>query len=469
MNSKVLFANLILLIAGGHVMAQGNYCMPTFSQGCGTGASIQSVSSQNGISNITNNNTNCGNSTTSFSDYTGTNERVTQEALKSVDLKVTYSSSAPSGSSALTRVYVDWNQNDTFEVGITPSEYIAPAVTTQHVHINPGTTVTVKIDVPGQAKNGVTRMRVVTGSLGSIYDPNVNPCGTAYGEAEDYNFEVINPCLPPNVISVANVDFKSADISWTPKLNAEMYEYLIKKTPDTPMAGLGGYKYTTVNSVDLENLDCDTKYYVFVRLVCDSSGTFANWEMSAWKVDSFKTDPCCYEPQLRLEDTTSTTIKVSWDPIQTAYGYEYAVTTTPDPPQQGTYTTKTTIFLQGLQSKTTHFIHVRSRCTPTPLSDWSKRSFKTLKSLAVSNIEGIDFNMDAYPNPVQQDNLTIQLNGEMDKNAKLLITDVTGKVVYHNTVTSNIVSVNTENFAPGVYVVKYMDDTHNEIMRVVKQ
>lgn len=466
LNRKVLIANLIMLFIGGAAMAQGNYCTPNFSLTCGSGYMIGSVSSSGGITDITNNNTNCGNSTTSYSDYTTESMRITQDALKSVTVKVTYPSSAPGGSSALTRVYVDWNQNDTFEVNATPSEYIAPNVTTDHVHTGPGTSVNVKITVPGQAKNGLTRMRVVLGSNGPIYDPNTNPCGAARGEAEDYNFEVVNPCLPPNVISTTNIDYKSVDISWTPKLNATMYEYLIKR--DNAMPASNGYSYTTVNTLEVDTLECDVQYYIFVRIICDSSGTHANWDISDWVVDSFKTEPCCYAPDLTISDITSTTTKVSWLPVQTAYGYEYAVTTTPNPPQQGTYTTKTTILLQGLQSKTTHFVHVRSRCAPTPLSDWSRGQFKTLKSLAVNTVPGIDFNMDAYPNPLQ-DKLVVQLNGKMDKNARIVVTELTGKVVYTSNVTTNKVTINAENFVPGIYIVKYMDDTHNEIMRVVKQ
>ncbi|MCB0700159.1 MAG: T9SS type A sorting domain-containing protein [Chitinophagales bacterium] len=466
---NTLVLSVLTIFAGFSASAQ--YCTPTFATGCGTGGSIQSVSSTGGISNITNNNTGCGNSTTSYSDYTGTSEKILQDALKTVDLKVTYSSSAPAASSALTRVYIDWNQNGVFEPNASPSEYAAPSVTSQHVHTAPGTSITVKITIPGQAKQGVTRMRVILGSLGSIYDPNVNPCGgtSNYGEAEDYNFEVINPCVPPNVVSTSNIDFKSVDIAWTPKLNAKLYEYLVKRDSTTPADTLNGFSYTTTPGVDIDTLACDMKYYVFVRVICDSAGISKYWDKSAWIKDSFTTQPCCYDPQLTYSELTSTTCKVKWTPIQTAYGYEYAVSTLPDPPQQGTYTTNTTIFLQGLPSRTTFFVHVRSRCSPTPLSGWSKISFKTLGPLSVNAVSQEDpFTMDVYPNPIQ-DVLTVQLNGSIDENAMLTVMDLTGKVVYTAPVSSEKVSVDVSNFANGVYVVKYTDDTHNEVMKVTKQ
>ncbi len=160
---------------------------------------------------------------------------------------------------------------------------------------------------------------------------------------------------------------------------------------------------------------------------------------------------------------------MQWDPIQTAYGYEYAVSTTPDPPQKGYYTINTSIVQQGLSPKTTYFFHVRSRCSPTPLSDWSQVSFKTQGGVSVENVNGSDiFSMDAYPNPML-DNLTIQLNGSRSANARLTIIDLTGKTVYSAPVKSDKVVVDATSLPSGIYIVKYNDDKHNEIMRVTKK
>lgn len=452
----------VLALSAGITSAQ--YCTPTFSVGCSTGASLSSCSSSGGITNFTNNNSNCGNSSTSYSDYTGT-YGVKQEAFKSVDIKATYPSGAPGGSSAIVKIWVDWNKNGVFDH---PAEYIAPNVTTDHVFTGPGQTKTVKITVPGTAKQGTTRMRVRVGSLGSIYDPNLTPCSnSAYGETEDYDFEIVNPCLPPEVVSFADLDYNSVNISWSSKLNAEMYEYYIKKDNTFPAPGTHGYKYTTSEYLGLEKLECDTWYYMFLRCVCDTPGSSQFWDESDWRLDSFKTEPCCYSPVLTVSNVTSTTAKVTWDPIATAYGYEYAVSTTPDPPVKGTYTTYTTLFLQGLPSKTTHFIHVRSRCTPTPLSDWSKAPFKTLKYLSIDPTNGVDFNMDAYPNPVK-DKLYIRLNGKMGANAHVTVVGLTGNVIFSAPMTSETLTIDASSIPSGVYVVKYQDDIHQEIMKVTK-
>ena len=67
------------------------------------------------------------------------------------------------------------------------------------------------------------------------------------------------------------------------------------------------------------------------------------------------------------------------------------------------------------------------------------------------------------------DNLTIQLNGDMSANARLTIIDLTGKTVYNAPVKSEKVVIDASNLPSGIYIVKYNDDKHNEIMRVTKK
>lgn len=461
-----LFVALIL-VSGYSVYGQGNYCPVTFSVGCGNGHYISNAATTGGINNFSNSST-C--SAGSYADYTGTSMKVTQEALKKVTLKVT--NKAPGGNGAISRVYIDWNQNDTFEVGVTPSEYVQPNLPQDHVHSDGGSTVSIEITVPGQAKAGMTRMRIVTGTSSlNFYDPGTSQCGTAfYGEAEDYNFEVINPCIAPSVISASNIDFESVDLTWSQRLNAVMYEYIVKRTPDSPTSI--GYSYTTVNGVDIDTLACDMKYYVFVRAVCDTTGISTNWEMSPWKVDSFETEPCCYAPNLTLKggSLTHSTAQVTWDPIQTAYAYEYAVSTLENsPPQQGTFTTQTGLFLQGLSGRKKYCLYVRALCTPTPQSEWSILCFKTLPGVGIESIaEQQPLAINAYPNPVN-DKLNIKLEGYMAKGAKVSLINVTGQLLYKADVQSDELEINTSELAAGVYILKYEDDKRTQVQRIMKQ
>lgn len=471
-NKYSLIKNISLLVAGFLFAgtADAQYCTFTSPLGCSSGHGISKVETSGGINNF-NNSSNC--SPNYYGDYTGTSMKVTQEASKTVDVKVTFSSGAPAAHKSYTKVYVDWNQNDTFEANANPPEYIVPQLTTDHAHQNPGTTITVNITVPGLAKAGMTRMRVVTASQGSIWTPpaNFNSCvAPSRGEAEDYNFEVINPCIKPDVISTANIDFESADVSWTSKANARLYEYIIKRTPDTPTSN--GYSYTTINGVDVDTLACDVKYYVFVRTICDTTGISSNWDVSSWAVDSFTTEPCCYAPMVNLQtgSLTSTTAQFSWQPIQTAYGYEYAVSTLENtPPQRGTFTTQTGIFIQGLSSRKKYCLWVRALCSPTPESSWSKVCFKTAPGLDVENISGQQpLLINVYPNPVAN-KLNVQLDGYIGDNARVSLSNVTGQVVYQGAVSGDNFEINTSDLTAGIYILKYEDDNRTQVQKIMKQ
>ena len=206
-----------------------------------------------------------------------------------------------------------------------------------------------------------------------------------------------------------------------------------------------------------------------LRSICDTAGKIdRNWDKSEWIRDSFTTHPCCYEPVVTIDQIASTTARISWAPIATAYGYEYAVSINNVPPQKGNLTNSTTVVLQGLTPKTTHYVFVRSRCNPTPLSEWAKGNLKTQAYVTVKDVSNEKVSIDAFPNPVL-DKLTIQLNGQRSKNPKLQVIDLTGKTVYSASVTSDKTVINTNDLPAGLYIIKYSDDQHNEVTRVTKQ
>lgn len=477
--SKAAAIAAIFLLSSGAVNAQvpaSQACPPNGypSTNCATSNNgyIRDFSTTGGITNISNNGTSCGATAQGYSDFTGTSMKATQNAGSSITASITWIGNLGTGyTTCYHRIYVDWNRDGLFNG---PDEFIvlagAPA---SHIGTHANAYSNYTITVPLHAKQGLTRMRVCAGGIGlGNPNPSTGYCSMGgAGECEDYTFEVINPCLPPNTISVANLDYKSADIEWTKKANAAFYEYLITTVDVIPPSNIIGFSFTTNNKVDVDTFKCDTKYYILVRAICDTvgKGGAINWDKSDWTRDSFYTDPCCHDPQLTYDQVTHNTARVSWQPVATAIGYEYAVTTLSTPPQQlsNTYTINTSVILQGLSSKQTYFVYVRSRCVPTPLSDWSQVSFKTLKALSVDQLNGEDFYIQAYPSPVQNV-LTVDVTGQRGENAILTITDISGNVVYREPVTSDKIQVDAAGFAQGIYVVKYTDDMHNKIMRVIK-
>lgn len=459
----------VALISSG-IWANGQYCIPSHSIQCGSSGYINNVSTTGGTTNITNNGTGCGNSTTSYSDYTGNSSmRVVQNAGSSVSVSVKM---GPSGGVPGTyiyraQIYVDWNQDGTFDPA-------ADLVGAANAITGNGSAGVITFNVPLTAKNGLTRMRIRTGTLKSIpaSSTQFHPCNNMQeGEAEDYNFEVINPCIPPSGLAISDVDYKSAKIGWSTKANAKLYEYYFTNDKSTIPPTSIGYNYTTDTTLSYDNLICDTMYYIYLRSVCDTTGSTIFWDTSGWVSDSFRTPPCCYDPNVSVANVSSSTAVASWPPVGSAYGYEYIVSTDSTLPQviQGTYTTYTSAFLQGLMGSTHYYVHVRSRCSPTPLSSWSRRVFLTQPPTSVNSISGNNmFDVTAYPNPVES-TLTIDINGKTTGKASIYLIDVTGKVISNTAVTTNKVKIDMSSLSSGIYTVKYIDDEQNKVLKVTKQ
>lgn len=454
--------------------AQAQYCIPANVNGCGTPinpptntlfASIKSFATTGGLINITNNN-----QTPPCSAPSGY-KLWTLGCKYNAGQTVTWTVQEQSNITAGFRIWVDWNRDfDFYDLGeaCTPGSVIFSP--------GPGTATSPTFVVPGYAKQGKTRMRIRHVSLlnGNVPVTNLDPCNTYYGgETEDYEFEVVNPCLKPAVTSVANVTWNSADFSWQPRLNAISYEYTIDTSPNNPVGN--GYAYVGGSTVHFPDnihppLVCNTKYYVHIRSVCDSTGPTQGWETSAWGIDSFTTDQCCNTPEVTISDNNATTALAKWGAVPSVVKYEYAVGTTPNNPPLtgGTITTYPSIFMQGLTCNTVYYFYIRALCSPTPRSDWGQTMFPTGKCLDVAKV-----NLDrpailAYPNPVSN-MLTIALTSGIGGSENITLTDINGKVLRQIPVTSEKMTVDMTDLPSGLYLVRYKDEQRSQVIKVTKQ
>lgn len=469
------------------VAAEAQYCTPQAGalSNCGNGyslnARINEVRTTGGIVNINNNNGTC-NPGTGYTYYTGPGFFVRQNA----GANVTCSVSVPNiGSSYPFRIviWVDWNQNDTFDNG-TYNATTNP--TGEMMGVSPLTTFTsgtyvVTFAVPLGAKNGITRMRVRGGTRNgfSPISPPVNydPCLSSsflHGEVEDYDFEVINPCTPPAAKPVTNLTYKSATINWDKKLVAMFYEYWISTSNVPPSSN--GYYFTTGTSVPLPDtnitsLSCDTKYYYWVRSICDTESlSQANWEYSAWRMDSFVTPPCCYTPKASFSNISSTTAVATWGPVPSVQRYEYAIRIDTLTPQAGTITTQTSVLLQGLAPSKQLYFFLRAHCSPTPLSEWGLDSFLTQPTTGIGTISNTKgFSLMAFPNPVKNKVTIAVVAGTRAGNGMVEIADVTGKVLVRTKMENDMQDVDLSGNPAGIYLIRYRDDKNNDVIKVNKE
>ncbi len=479
---NVLLATACLFTVG----AQAQYCIPvtgslTFcGDGTGRNTRINTVTSTGGITNINNNNNAC-NSGNGYTYYSGTGNTLTANAGTACSLNVTVPNLGSSYPFRIA-VWVDWNQNDTFENVL----YNATTCTGELMfHSSVATfssgTASFSLPIPLCAKNGLTRMRVRAGTRnGQIIisaPPASDPClaaGYQHGEVEDYDVVVINPCTPPAAKPVTNLSYKTATINWDKRLIAMFYEYWISTSNVPPSTN--GYYFTTNTSIALPDsiitsLNCDTKYYYWVRSICDTAGKAqADWEYSPWRMDSFTTQPCCDIPEVTIDNITATTAIASWTPVKSVQRYEYAVRIDTLTPQAGTITTATSVVLQGLAPSKEWYFFLRAHCSPTPLSDWGLDSFLTQPTTGLGNVgNNKGFSFEAYPNPAKDRVVLRIVNRSASSPAIVEITDVTGKVVERVTIEKDVQSVDMTGKPSGMYLLRYSDDKNNQVIKIAKE
>jgi len=164
------------------------------------------------------------------------------------------------------KVWVDWNDNLTFDANEEMFTAVTTAVRTA--------TVTGSITVPAGAILGNHRMRV--GAV-ATWNPIV-PCFTNYGGSfEDYTINVTTPptCFIPVAPTAVNTGAGIANLSWTAPTQGTAptgYEYAITPTRTTPESGTA-VTGTTATGVTVPT---NVTYYLQVRSNC-GGGDFSDW------------------------------------------------------------------------------------------------------------------------------------------------------------------------------------------------
>lgn len=88
--------------------------------------------------------------------------------------------------------------------------------------------------------------------------------------------------------------------------------------------------------------------------------------------------------------------------------------------------------------------------------------------VVIATINGIVFNLQAYPNPVTKE-LTIAVSGLPAADATIQLTDLTGKIIQSSLLEGMKATIDMSGLANGVYLLKYHDANHSKIIRVTKQ
>ena len=282
-----------------------------------------------------------------------------------------------------------------------------------------------------------------------------------------FGVDVDIPCDVPHGFTATNIWTNTATLNWLYKYNnAKGWEYLLDFTKADPTGT--GYQPLYNPPIVLNNLIPDTCYYVHLRTNCTSTKTIDTIS-DLWMLDSFCTLPTCDMPPVTIDTAKiqATTAIVNWDPVPNVKKYEYAVSISPIPPQQGYFTTYTSVKLQGLTPATYWFFHIRAYCEPVPMSPWRTVQLQTRKSTSIEDAVNGAFYLDAFPNPATN-TVTVKTEGRA-ANARLLMTDMTGKIVRASNVNTDNVTIDVQDLPSGMYFVRYSDDAISEVIKITKQ
>lgn len=248
---------------------------------------------------------------------------------------------------------------------------------------------------------------------------------------------LVAACDSLTYINVSFITTAAADLSWTQRFGILGYQVARGISPIPSK----NQSYFTVNpNYTVSGLNCGSKYYVFVRVICAANDT------SAWQADSFMTVACCDPPKpVTYGPITSNTISFDITAVSKAYSYEYYYSDKLTPPtQKGTATTNTSILLQGLTPITDYIVCARSLCNwVDSISVWACDVVKTkppcepvtglvkshlredefaLSWSPISNANGYEYSIDTNPQA--------QASGNTTTNTQVTVDGLTPNTVY---------------------------------------
>jgi len=278
----------------------------------------------------------------------------------------------------------------------------------------------------------------------------------------NYPFTTLPPCSIPSNMKTPNLSPTYTDLTWDPVVVALNYDYVVDQNTTDPNSATN-IKNTLTPTGSEGGLTEDTKYYVHIRSNCTG-------EQSNWSLDSFITPIPCRAPELKIDYINTDESVTYWDAVPTAKYYQYAITTSSTPPAVGTKYNFTSIHTSALNDGKEYFMHVRCFCVSQGVesfSPWATASFKTI-ALGINNTTGDGFRIDAYPNPAHN-KLNIKLNGTISGKAAIQLTDLSGKTIKQISAADKQQELELGDIAPGIYLLRYKDDTHNQVIKITKQ
>jgi hypothetical protein len=263
-------------------------------------------------------------------------------------------------------------------------------------------------------------------------------------------------CQAPTGVNLSSITATSAQASWSAPAGVTSFQYVVDQSATAP-SGTG--TLMTGTSVSLNSLAPGTSYYLHVRSACSGSS------YSTWTNTSFTTStaPCAAPASISASAITNTSATISWAAVTGASAYEYALGTSATPPVSGTLTTTPSVVKTGLTNGTNYYALVRTKCGTTS-SSWATKTFSTITT-GISEVTGKGDIISISPNPATN---TISLRKADDKEGKLIITDVSGRMLKELQVKEDTATINLSGMTTGMYFIRYSNGERSQTIKLLK-
>ncbi len=400
-----------------------------------------------------------------YGDYTGFSTDLT--TFDTFDLKVTPAFQSFSSEENL-RVWIDYNQDGLFdevsELVVDPDEDSAD-------------TLRAKIVIPGDAKAGLTRMRIAIKWRGGFDSSKATPCGTFdFGEVEDYCVNIITvdpPCTAPvNFMQEASPytnlpDEVAATVFWNNPLNLNFFDYRARPFGTIEWQNFT-FLETALNAVDILGLDACTNYEFQIRTNC------LNGETSSFSQSYFFNAicPCPAISNFQVTDTTHNTISIAWDSIAFSKKYEVNFKEKGENNLSRIVVDKNSANLFGLKACSNYIVQIRGFCLDTEGAFSEQFEVTTKCPSAVTSLPVNVKELAIFPNPFKN-KLRLEIDLKTSSDLALKLFDVSGKLLKNNYL-KNIPSgkqqldLNYKGLKKGVYLLSIETVKGKTIRRLIK-
>ncbi|MBC3759289.1 fibronectin type III domain-containing protein [Hyunsoonleella sp. SJ7] len=203
-----------------------------------------------------------------------------------------------------------------------------------------------------------------------------------------YVFRTEISCNIPTGILISNITSSAATMEWANSSDANEWEIEYSTTAFSPGTGVGTQVTTTSNSLTIDNLQQDTRYYVYFRSYCGLDDGYSNWV----GYYSFRTLVSCSAPTgFRLNSVTKNSASIEWNNSSDTSEWEIEYHTSFFSPGNGVGTvvsaTSNVFTIENLSPDTLYYAYLRSNCgSGNGTSNWvGSVWFRTQESCARPN------------------------------------------------------------------------------------